>query len=374
MSLLDLMHKMKHIEQVGGGDDEDLLKSIEDIKEICDLDDFTGVLPAARRIIVIGDIHGDYNAAIKCLQVSKVIDDKLNWIGKDTHIVQVGDQVDRCRPGKYKCDHPKATKNDEGSDLEILKLFTQLHHKAKPHGGGVYSLLGNHEIMNILGDFGYVSHKGLEQFEDYVDPNDPDLTFRSGKHARTHAFKPGNEWGKYLGCHRHAILIIGSCLFVHGGLMNDTMKYLNIQNSSDIDSKINIPIKKWLLKLSNKTSIDKLIDYDKKSIFWNRVFGNIKTQTEHDICDTQLYPMFETLKVGKIFIGHTPQFYDKSDPKGPGNGINSTCNKSVWRVDAGISGAFNMFDRTLSSDGVVSEQRKIQVLEVLNDKKFNILS
>ena len=32
--------------------------------------------------------------------------------------------------------------------------------------GGVYSLLGNHEIMNVQGNLNYVSYKGLEQFKD----------------------------------------------------------------------------------------------------------------------------------------------------------------------------------------------------------------
>lgn len=372
MGLLDLMHKMSHNKQHGGGDDGSFINSIKDIKKMCNLVDFTGVLPKARRIIVIGDIHGDYDSAINCLKIAGVIDDDIKWIGEDTHIVQVGDQVDRCRPGKYECDDPRATKNDEGSDLEILKLFTQLHHKAKQHGGGVYSLLGNHEIMNILGDMGYVSYKGLEQFNNYEDPNDRDLRFESGKHARKHAFKPGNEWGKYLGCHRYAILIIGSNLFVHGGLMYNTMQSLGIETSKDLDRKINVPIKKWLLKLSNKTSIKKLIDYDSKSIFWNRVFGKMKTLTNEELCETELKPVLQKLKVGSIFIGHTPQFYDKNNKKG--NGINSTCNGKVWRVDAGLSGAFDRFDEMLSNDGVVSEERKTQVLEILNDKEFNILT
>ena len=61
-----------------------------------------------------------------------------------------------------------------------------------------------------------------------------------------------------------------------------------------------------------------------------------------------------------MVVGHTPQI-DK--------GINSTCDKSVWRVDLGASKAFDVFDRIKNSG------RKPAVLEIVNDgEEFNILS
>jgi hypothetical protein len=56
------------------------------------------IFPPVKRIIVLGDIHGDYNMMIELLKLAKVIDDKDNWIGDETYVVQVGDQIDRCRP------------------------------------------------------------------------------------------------------------------------------------------------------------------------------------------------------------------------------------------------------------------------------------
>jgi len=60
------------------------------------------VLPAVDRIIVLGDVHGDWDMLIKSLKVAKLIpadfyewnpDDKAKWTGKDTVVVQVGDQM-----------------------------------------------------------------------------------------------------------------------------------------------------------------------------------------------------------------------------------------------------------------------------------------
>ena len=81
------------------------------------------------RIISIGDIHGDIELMLNTLLISKVIQKKLNketnnielnnkgkieyyeWIGDDTIVVQVGDQIDRCRA--YFCHLNNMTIEDE---------------------------------------------------------------------------------------------------------------------------------------------------------------------------------------------------------------------------------------------------------------------
>ena len=50
------------------------------------------------RIIAIGDIHGDYAIFIELLKLAKVINNKLEWIGKDTYVIQLGDTLDGKRP------------------------------------------------------------------------------------------------------------------------------------------------------------------------------------------------------------------------------------------------------------------------------------
>ena len=57
------------------------------------------VLPACKRIISIGDIHGDWNATIRAFILAKLIDSKKNWIADppDTIVIQVGDILDRRR-------------------------------------------------------------------------------------------------------------------------------------------------------------------------------------------------------------------------------------------------------------------------------------
>ena len=40
-----------------------------------------GIFPAVNRIITIGDLHGDFEALIICLQKANVINDKYEWTG-----------------------------------------------------------------------------------------------------------------------------------------------------------------------------------------------------------------------------------------------------------------------------------------------------
>ena len=40
------------------------------------------------RLIAMGDVHGDYDAAISALKLAGAIDDNLRWVGGDLTIVQ----------------------------------------------------------------------------------------------------------------------------------------------------------------------------------------------------------------------------------------------------------------------------------------------
>lgn len=48
-----------------------------------------------RRIVAVGDLHGDYPNALKVLQMSHVVDSQGNWTGDVDFFVQTGDIIDR---------------------------------------------------------------------------------------------------------------------------------------------------------------------------------------------------------------------------------------------------------------------------------------
>lgn len=322
------------------------------------------ILPSVKRIIVFPDIHGDWEYVLNLCKLSKIIDDNLNWTGGKTIVVQTGDQVDRCRPhGKYACDHPKGTYEDENSDIKILKFFNDLNVQAIKAGGRVISLLGNHEINNVLGNMLYVSYKGLKGFENYKDPEYPDKTFSSGEEARIHAFSRGNEYAKLLGCSRLSSVIIGSILFVHAGLIPNMIKKLHIKKKEDL-ADINILISKWLIGKINKDYIKNII-LSSNSLFWTRVLGSIppNTNASDPTCLKYVSKTLDSLSLGNMVIAHTPQSFVNS------SGINNTCGR-LWNTDTGSSRAFAVFDK----NGEKEKYRKVQCLEILDDNKFNILT
>ena len=47
------------------------------------------------RIVVIADLHGDFAQFTDLLQESGVVNRRFRWKGGDTHLVQLGDVVDR---------------------------------------------------------------------------------------------------------------------------------------------------------------------------------------------------------------------------------------------------------------------------------------
>ena len=322
------------------------------------------IMPAAKRIIVMGDIHGDFNLTIQSFKLAKLIDDKLNWIANppDTIVVQVGDQIDSCRPipGVYDC-HNKPQPGDLPEDMTIIDFFNQMHQKASEQGGAVYSLLGNHELMNADGRFEYVSHAN------YYDFSYENLIGTTG---RKNAFKPGGPVANILACTRNSVIIIGSNMFVHAGILPklaERLDHLNIDNNTKL-KYLNAIVRKWLLnKLSNYEDMENkklFIDDVKLSPFWTRIYGTIpeNTNLNSSECFNTVKKIIEVFKIGQIVIGHTPQLFTLGD------GINGTCyekgkKNKLYRVDGGFSRAFKIFENN----------DIIQVLEIIDDNKFNII-
>ena len=100
-------------------------------------------MPAAQapsRIVVVSDVHGDLAALVDILVSAGVIDSRRTWKGGTAILVQTGDLPDR---------GPHSRK--------VMDLLIDLEKQARKAGGRVHALLGNHEVMNMLGDLRYVT-------------------------------------------------------------------------------------------------------------------------------------------------------------------------------------------------------------------------
>ncbi len=278
------------------------------------------ILLPVKRIIAIGDLHGDYRASILSLRKARVINEKNKWIGGDTVVVQLGDQLDR--GGR------SDNSTDEDSEFKIMNMFDRLHKQAKLYGGAVYSLIGNHELMNVLGDFSYTSKMGIKHF--------------GNKEGRLEQFKSGGRLATKMARTRNVVLRIGDWIFVHGGMTPRlAQKYKIVE--------INSLMRKYLLgdeKLEQDKSFRELF-LNNGSLLWTRRYSEDKPD-----CKT-LTETLRCLGAKKMVVGHTPQ-----------GEINCKCRNNVWRVDTGMSQAF----------GKRKGQDRVQVLEILNNgKQVNII-
>ncbi|MBL8617030.1 MAG: metallophosphoesterase [Deltaproteobacteria bacterium] len=141
---------------------------------------------AGRRIVALGDLHADLGASLAALRLCGLVDGAGAWSGGDTILVQTGDITDRGPDGEA-----------------VVALFMHLQAEAPAAGGLVVPLLGNHEVMNLHGDWRYVSA--------------PDIASFGGEAARRATFARTGPIGAWLG-QRDAVLQLGGVVFAHGGV------------------------------------------------------------------------------------------------------------------------------------------------------------
>ncbi len=87
-------------------------------------------------MVAVGDVHGDLERFVAVLRETGLVDAGSAWTGAEAQLVLTGDLMDR---------GPRSR--------EVLDLVMRLDREAP---GRVHALLGNHEVLNLLGDLRYV--------------------------------------------------------------------------------------------------------------------------------------------------------------------------------------------------------------------------
>lgn len=288
--------------------------------------------PAPARIVAVGDLHGDYAAWIDIARDARLIDPSNKWIGGQTVLVQTGDIVDR------------------GPDsLKIIRHLQKLEGEAKRAGGRVVVLLGNHEAMQVTGDFRYVTPGEYAAFADrgskarreaafaanakaiiaFYHQRDPSLspaairdewfsTNPLGKVEYVAAWSPTGELGRWVAT-LPAAAKIGDTLFVHGGI---SANYALVPLS-----EINRRARAALLAGDDS---DTAIINDEMGPLWYRGLvtrsGDVPAAGRPTI-DAELDGALLGHGVKRLVIGHTPAI----------KGITIERGGKLVRIDTGIS-------------------------------------
>ena len=177
------------------------------------------------RVVAFGDVHGAYDELVGILRQSDIIDESSRWAGGSTHLVSLGDLVDR-----------------GGRSRDVIELLMRLQEEAPQAGGAVHVLLGNHEAMHMTGELEYASDAEFAQFAEEEEPAQREAAYRAylagkgvaddaaakanfdeqyppGYFAHRAAFSPSGRYGQWI-LQRPTVLMLNGTLFVHAGLVD----------------------------------------------------------------------------------------------------------------------------------------------------------
>lgn len=215
-------------------------------------------------ILALSDIEGNFKGFKMMLLGAGVMDESFNWTFKNGHLVLLGDYFDR------------------GTQVtECLWLAYKLDMEARAAGGAVHFILGNHEVMNLSGDFRYVIPKYMENARLIGE--------------RYHTWYTDNtELGRWLRS-KNAVECIGDVFFCHGGL-SPQMAAL----TTDLEL-INDTARKWYGEkyIPSEHPLAAAIFDGDYGIFWYREMSKNKLKIE------TVRATFERFGAQHVVVGHT---------------------------------------------------------------------
>lgn len=170
------------------------------------------------RVIAFADVHGAYAELVQLLRETGVVDAQNRWAAGSTHVVSLGDLLDR------------------GADSrKVMDLLRDLQGQALTAGGRLHVVLGNHEAMNLLGDLRdvhpgeYAAYADLESAAERAQQRQAwvaergeaaaaafDQRFPPGYFGHRAALAPGGSYGQWL-LSLPVAIAVNDALFMHAG-------------------------------------------------------------------------------------------------------------------------------------------------------------
>jgi hypothetical protein len=258
------------------------------------------------RMILLGDIHGDFDALETILvEQAEVLEKKIHneqnyyrWIGGNTWVVCLGDLIDRCREesifeqiqmlnhstGKYETIN-KSIGEDSTSEMKVLDLLNMTMIQAEKSGGKLIKIIGNHDFESIPGGvpFFYTAYSSPYFYYHTLNTlyETKKITLQNYQ-AVWNTLKtsgaPSNQIKSYLRQHYFGInqilncklragnaflvIQIGDWIMAHGGILRNMIEYYYNLNNPQLNIPLNNILKnderlsKYLKSKKNKSGDD----------------------------------------------------------------------------------------------------------------------
>ncbi len=214
------------------------------------------------KILMISDIEGNFNGFQMILKGAGVIDGNFNWTFGKGHLVIDGDMFDRSL-----------------NVTECLWLIYKLEGEAEKAGGKVHFIMGNHDVMNLKGDYRYLREKYLINSDSLKIPYE-------------HRYSGDTEPGRWLRS-KNCVERIGNILFVHGGIGGA------FPFSKYTLEEINTGFRKHLDSSLTKQQLREDIFLGSVSPVWYRGIAESKAPQE------QVDSVLEHFNADVMILGHT---------------------------------------------------------------------
>ncbi|EMS68870.1 hypothetical protein TRIUR3_27212 [Triticum urartu] len=252
------------------------------------------------------------------------------------------------------------------AELRLLYFLRRLSISAAAQGGALLPILGNHEVMNVSGDFRFVTPQGLQEFSGWAgwsraglaikrrcggleQPKNPFLgvpkafpgikrEFWDGIRSRLAALRPDGPIARRFLADLPTVLVVGDSVFVHGGLLEANVEY-GLE-------RINAEVSDWIRGEHGNNARAPEYVCGRDAVVWLRRFS------EGFNCDCQRLQGVLGMIPGakRMVMGHTIQ----------SEGINAVCGAQAVRVDVGLSrGCGNGLPEVLEINGGGSDVRVI---------------
>lgn len=204
-------------------------------------------------------------------------------------------------------------------------LLRELDAQAREEGGAVYMLNGNHESLNVCGDFRYATPGGFREAALAAGLRGAASSALDAQlRARLALYAPGGPMALELALNP-TVLVVGRTMFAHGGIMPSHVAY-GLE-------KLNADVAAWMRgdrRADGSAAPPPFLAMgDASSVMWNRAYGKERyaSQAERAGACRQLKAALDAAGCDRLVVGHTPQL----------GGANCECGGMVWRLDVGMS-------------------------------------
>ena len=222
------------------------------------------IRPEPRRVVAVGDLHGDLRGFGAIALACGLVDERGSWSGGDAHLVLMGDLVG-------------------GTHSRLLiNALMRLEREAARAGGRVHALLGNHDLLPVAGRFGKLT-------------NSERRAYRKGD------FRGDGPYAAWVQA-RPTILKIGRILYVHAGLDRWAL---------DTDpAEVNAHVRAWIAHHQGKgprpPQETRWAFDDDDGPMWTRAFRPRGRKPKDAPSKKTIRAILERLGAERIVLGHSP--------------------------------------------------------------------